>query len=356
MKFHINRLELLRVISVINCGVETASTSPVQGLASIEVKGQTATFTAINMDMGVTEKVEADVEIEGGVVVDIKKISEWASRCKDEDVLFKKNSSTLSLKSGKSSFNLKLKDVTLPEFPVWSKTFSISGVSLCSVIDDVISASEDNSNSNRTYTNGIHISIKAETISATATQGNLLLYSEKPALNTTQIETVIPRKVAQDIMKLVRLLDVVHIEKTSNVTFFCIGSTTTLFYRNTDSKLPSWRAMLPKERGTTIEVVSEELISCLSRTAVSLDGDLKVAVEVTPDSISVASAGNVGDNQESISAVSNNSVQFNINWRFLSEALKGTDNAEIVYSGDRKPLIVYRSGTTEYIALLALMV
>src|ERR1700728_2335505 len=156
MKLHLNRIELLKAIQTINSGVENSSSSPIQGLAQIKVVNEKfVQFTAINMDMGVRETIEADVEIPGEIIVDIKRISEWASRCNDEDILFKKNATTLSLKCGKSSFNLKLKDIAIPEFPeyVFDKAvttgLTVGSSDLLEVIDDVIQASEDGSSSSR---------------------------------------------------------------------------------------------------------------------------------------------------------------------------------------------------------------
>src|ERR1700722_6110255 len=205
MKLHLNRIDLLKAIQTINSGVENSSSSPIQGLAQIKVvNDKFVQFTAINMDMGVRETIEADVEIPGEIIVDIKRISEWASRCHDEDILFKKNATTLSLKCGKSSFNLKLKDITIPEFPVIAEGLSISTDSFLEAVEDVIQASEDGSSSSRNYSNGIHILISQDKVSATATQGIFIIYSEKESVSVGSLETVIPRKISNDIKKLAK--------------------------------------------------------------------------------------------------------------------------------------------------------
>ncbi len=359
MKLHINRLDLLKAIQTISSGIENSSSSPIQGLAQIKVvNDKFVQFTAVNMDMGVREIIEADVEIPGDITVDIKRISEWASRCNDEDILFKKNSTTLSLKCGKSSFNLKLKDITIPEFPDILTGLTVNSNDLMEVIDDVIQASEDGSSSYRPYSNGIHVSLKDDKASATATQGTFIIYSDKASGVAGSMDTVIPRKIANDIKKLAKGSDTIVVSKTENVTAFIFGESTSLFFRNISAKLPAWRQIIPKDKSNYFVVDSEELIGSLSRTAVSLDNETRMSLIVSKDKISLSTVGNIGDNEEECPCVSSGDFDFNINWRFFSVALKNVrGNAKIVYSGSNRPLVIYRESSEEsFCSIIALMV
>jgi len=354
MRFTINRLELLKCISTINCGVETSSTSPIQGLAKIKVDDGVVKFTAINMDMGISRSCNAKSDINGEVLVDIKRISEWVSRCREEEVTLKKNATTLSLKCGKSSFNLKLKDINIPEFPELTPGEIVNSEDLVSLIDDVIQASGDDPG--KAYTNGVHLNIESNKISTTATQGNLLIYSEKTSENKTEISVVLPKKIANDVKRLLKDTSKVSISKTTNTTIIYFEESTVMFFRNTDAKLPKWRSMIPSNDTPEIVVNSEDLRDVLNRVAVSLDADTRVNIVVSNNSIKVTSFGNIGDNDEECDCVYSGDIVFNINWRFMHEALKGVQGqASLIYNSQNKPLIIYRKDSRDYIAALALI-
>ena len=358
MKLSINRVELLSAISVVNFGVETSSTSPIQGMAQIEAMcGDLVSISAVSMDLGIKKDLRGSVEQEGKVIVDIKLISEWASRCRDEDVEIKKNATTVSLKCGKSRFNLRLKDVNIPEFPETEDGFPIESNILSDLIGEVVNAAEDTTMSSGVG-NGIHFEFGYDSLSATATQGTLLLHSSKK-LSEVSAQCIpsffLPRKIAQDVKRIIdrNKLETVNVSKSDNVTSISTEDTV-LFFRNSKAVLPKWRSLIPSDKSNSFTVDSGEFREALSRTAVSLGDSCKVTISISDNAIIMATAGNIGDNVETIDCVTEKSFDTNANYKLLTEALKGVEGKATVLVNPRA-LIVFREGSEDYIGFAASM-
>jgi DNA polymerase-3 subunit beta len=354
MKLFINRVELLSAISVVNFGVESSSTSPIQGMANIKAYGNAVYITAVSMDLGIQKSLLANIEIDGEVTLDIKLVSEWASRCRDEEVEIKKNASTISLKCGKSRFNLRLKDVNIPEFPETQEGQSVDSAMLSDLIGEVVNAAEDTTMSSGVG-NGIHFEFSEHLVSATATQGTLLLHSSKQALYGGIPNFFLPRKIAQDVKRIIdrNKLETVNISKSDNVTSISTEDTV-LFFRNSKASLPKWRSLIPSDKSNCFTVNAEEFREALSRTAVSLGDSCRVTVIVSANAVILTTTGNIGENEETIECLTNKQFTINANYKLLTEALKGVEGKATVVATPRS-LIVFREDSEDYIGFAASM-
>jgi DNA polymerase-3 subunit beta len=306
------------------------------------------------MDLGVRRILPATIMEDGEVTLDIKMVSEWASRCRDEEVEIKKNATTVSLKCGKSRFNLRLKDVVVPEFIETEEGEPVDSEMLSELIGEVVNAAEENTMSSGVG-NGIHFEFEQSRISATATQGTLLLHSVKTPLcdKKNPISFFLPRKIAQDVKRIIdrNKLETVNVSKSDNVTSISTEDTV-LFFRNSKAVLPKWRSLIPSDRSNSFTVDSEEFRDALSRTAVSLADSCKVVINISFNELSMATVGNIGDNEETIECVTDKEFTANANYKLLSEALKGVEGKATILVNPRS-LIVFRDGSEDYIGFCA---
>ena len=318
MKILVNRLDLLGAIAVVSFGVETSSTSPIQGMAQIIAMLGNITISAVSMDLGIRKILPATIIEDGTVTLDIKMVSEWASRCRDEEVEIKKNATTVSLKCGKSRFNLRLKDVNVPEFVETENGHSVSGKILSDLIGEVVNAAEETTMSSGVG-NGIHFEFDEHSVSATATQGTLLLHSKMNALYGGIPNFFLPRKIAQDVKRIIdrNKLETVNISKSDNVTSISTEDTV-LFFRNSKAVLPKWRSLIPSDRSNLFTVNSEEFREALSRTAVSLGDSCRVVINISFGEVSMETVGNIGDNAETIQCIADKEFTVNANYRLLN--------------------------------------
>ena len=354
MRILVNRIELLNAIAVVNFGVETSSTSPIQGMAQIIAMLGKITLSAVSMDLGVRRILPATIMEDGEVTLDIKMVLEWASRCRDENVEIKKNANSVSLKCGKSRFNLRLKEVNIPEFPDTEEGEPVDSEMLSELIGEVVNAAEETTMSSGVG-NGIHFEFEQSRISATATQGTLLLHSVKTPLcdKKNPISFFLPRKIAQDVKRIIdrNKLETVNVSKSDNVTSISTEDTV-LFFRNSKAVLPKWRSLIPSDRSNSFTVDSEEFRDALSRTAVSLADSCKVVINISFNELSMATVGNIGDNEETIECVTDKEFTANANYKLLSEALKGVEGKATILVNPRS-LIVFRDGSEDYIGFCA---
>ena len=356
MRILVNRIELLNAIAVVNFGVETSSTSPIQGMATILAMLGNITVSAVSMELGVRKILPAVITEDGEVTIDIKMVSEWASRCRDEDVEIKKNANSVSLECGKSRFNLRLKDVVVPEFIETEEGEPIDSEMLSELIGEVVNAAEENTMSSGVG-NGIHFEFEQSRISATATQGTLLLHSVKTPLcdKKNPISFFLPRKIAQDVKRIIdrNKLETVNVSNSENVTSISTEDTV-LFFRNSKAVLPKWRSLIPSDRSNCFTVDAGEFGEALSRTAVSLGDSCKVVINISFNELSMETVGNIGDNAETIECVTDKEFTTNANYKLLTECLKGVDGKATVVVCPRS-LIVFREGSEDFIGFAASM-
>lgn len=88
----------------------------------------------------------------------------------------------------------------------------------------------------------------------------------------------------------------------------------------------------------------------------SLEAETRMSVSVSNNLITVSSVGNIGDNEEECECVSDKEFKFNVNWHYLSDALKNIEGeACLVYTSPNRPLVIKPKDGNYYLSILALM-
>ena len=108
MKFTIERAHLLKTLSHVQSIVEKRNTIPVLSNVRIEAKGGSINFKATDMDIEITEIVEAKVIEEGATTAPahmlydiVRKLSDGS----DVEITYPDDKNALSIASGRSKFS-----------------------------------------------------------------------------------------------------------------------------------------------------------------------------------------------------------------------------------------------------------
>ncbi len=212
MKLTIERVSLLKSLGHVQSVVERRNTIPILSNVKIEAVGGKLQLNATDMDLDMSDSVDADVSAEGATTVPAHTLYDIVRKLPDgsQVELDASGDGQLILSAGRSRFTLSC--LPTEEFPVMTggempHKFSLTAVELRALIDRAkfaISTEET-----RYYLNGIYLH-KADrdgvdVLRAVATDGHRLASVEAPLPSGAESlpGVIVPRKTVSELRKLI---------------------------------------------------------------------------------------------------------------------------------------------------------
>jgi DNA polymerase-3 subunit beta len=308
MKIIIKKSNLLKALNHVQSVVEKRNSIPILANVKIMASDSNIELSTTDMDISITDKVEAEVLEAGGVTIPaittyeiIKRISE------DDDVSLEQSAeheNQTILKFNSSRFVLP----TLPvdEFPSFDFTscshkFEIDSSELKTILlktRHAISQEET-----RYYLNGVFFhSIEVEgklMLRGVATDGHRLakVDVEAPEGAAGMPSIIIPRKTVQELIKLLEDYEgKISISLSANKAVFEIGKTK-LITKLIDGKFPDYNRVIPANNDKQLEVALKDLSSSIELVvSVSADKVRSVKLELQPSRLTLSASGDINGN------------------------------------------------------------
>ena len=329
MQFEIKRDNLLKSLNFVQGVIEKKNTLPILSNVLLELKNQTLSIVATDLDLIFYEKI-TDVKIinEGStttsatVLYDILRKISSNSNLKFE----LKNENKLSLKSENSDFNL----LCLPtdNFPTFSDKFETQEIELenskfLKLLNKTrISISNDDT---RHYLNGIFLHLTEADgrnfLTGVATDSHRLSSSSLEISNIENFTSIIlPRKAVFQLCTLLsEIPEKLKMQIDENRIKFSFGRIK-LISKVIDGKFPDYKKVVPVDNKKVLEVSSKDFVDSIERvTSVSLDRREGVKLNINKNDVQLSvNSANSGEGNEKISAKFNSE---NINISFNSKYL-----------------------------------
>src|SRR3989338_8993946 len=117
MKINTSKENLLKGIQIVQNAVSSKNTLPILSHILLEAKKQEITFTATDLEAGISIQVEGDVQEEGAITVPAKKFSEMIKELPGDTPIqiSVKKGQAIHIEAGKSYF--KLNGLLKEDFP-----------------------------------------------------------------------------------------------------------------------------------------------------------------------------------------------------------------------------------------------
>ena len=249
MNIKINRETLLKPLTSVASIVEKRHTLPILSNLLIEANKNKIHLTATDLEMQISLSVDSAADGDLTTTIAAKKLLDICRSLPDNsDINMATNDSRITLKAGKSRFNLQ----TLPaaDYPVMTKT---QGESTLITIDqrqlkdllkqvEFAMAQQDI----RYYLNGLLFEVSGNNLNIVGTDGHRLSFtSAELKQNFEKQEIILPRKT---VIELIKLLDDseedVQIEMSSNQVNFSFGNIK-LISKIIDGKFPDYNRVIP---------------------------------------------------------------------------------------------------------------
>jgi DNA polymerase-3 subunit beta len=249
MNIQINREILLKPLTSVTSIVEKRHTLPILSNLLLEAKQNKIHLTATDLEMQISLSVESATTGDFSTTISAKKLLDICRSLPDSsDINMATNDSRITLKAGKSRFNLQ----TLPaaDYPVMTKTqgestlVTIGQRQLKDLFKQVEFAMAQQDI--RYYLNGLLFEVIANRLNIVGTDGHRLSFtSTELKQNYDKQDVILPRKT---VIELIKLLDDsdddVQIELASNQVNFSF-SNFKLISKVIDGKFPDYNRVIP---------------------------------------------------------------------------------------------------------------
>ncbi len=336
MKLTVKRENFIQAIQKVINIIGNRSTLPVLANILLEAKNNTLTLTTTDLEIRITNSIEANVEREGKTTVPAKKIAALVSRFLGDDVNLDCNEKNhTQITCGTSEFKiLGLSDEDFPpptEFPSTSH-IKFKEVDFKKMLDRISYAvSLDDT---RKVLHGILCSVKENTVTAVATDGKRLALVEKvpEEFSGNEGDIIIPLKAANEIKRILDNKDgIVNLEFGEKQACFRTDKVC-LTTKLIEGNYPNYRQVIPVNFNKGLDVPAAILLAKLELVSLALSDDSSyIILSFDEGKLKLeASSANIGEGSDYLDVDYNDTkIDISFNPNFLAEPLKHCDSDKI---------------------------
>jgi DNA polymerase III subunit beta len=272
MQIKINREVLLKPLTNVSSIVERRHTLPILSNLLLEAKNNNIQLTATDLEMQISLNIESKFSGDLSTTISAKKLLDICrSLPEGVDIDMQSNDSRITVKAGKSRFNLQ----TLPaaDYPVMTKvagnntSIQISQNALKKLLKQVEFAMAQQDI--RYYLNGLLFEVNENKLNIVGTDGHRLSFTST-ILNKTyeKTEVILPRKT---VVELIKLLDdsenEVNIELSAGQVNFAFDEIR-LISKVIDGKFPDYNRVIPVDHKNTFSVNRIAVLTAMQRASI----------------------------------------------------------------------------------------
>ncbi|MFA6713761.1 MAG: DNA polymerase III subunit beta [Victivallaceae bacterium] len=336
MKLTVKRESFIQAIQKVINIIGSRSTLPVLANILLEAKDKSLTLTTTDLEIRITNSLDAEVEREGKTTIPAKKLAALVSRFLADDVQLDCNENHhTTIKCGTSVFKiLGLSDEDFPpaaDFPAETH-IKFKETDFKKMLDRISYAvSLDDT---RKVLHGILCSVKENTVTAVATDGKRLALVEKvpEEFKGSEGDTIIPLKAANEVKRILENNDAtVHLEFGEKQACFRTDKVC-LTTKLIEGNYPNYRQVIPVSFNKTVDIPAAVLLAKLELVSLALSDDSSYVI-LTFDEGKLnlqASSSNVGEGSDYLDIDYNDTpINISFNPNFLADPLKHCDADKI---------------------------
>lgn len=351
MYFVIKKDKLLEKLNIVAKAVSTKNLIPALAGIKFELNDEGLFLTATDNDIS----IKADVKIQdivekrnnGSIVLPGRYILEIIRKCPNEDITFELIDNLkvlISTSNYKTNLNgIELNDYPNIDFDLNDNNIVLNSKILRNLINQTsfaVSISEA-----RPIITGVNFKIQDNKLEVTATDSHRL--STKNIDLSSSINN--PVNVTIPGRNINELKSILEEDKDITVYFFenkiLFKLDDILFQtRILNGNYPNTAKLIPTEFELAVKVNLRSLYDAVDRISL-LSTDYKIRLSISDDILTVSSTViEVGTGEEKISIERNNpvNIEFTVNFKFLTDALKIIEDEKIIMllNGEDKPIII----------------
>ena len=340
--------------------VERRNTMPILANVLIEAHKGSVTVSATDLEVGVKSRLDGEVQQEGMVTVNAKKLYEIVREAPQEIIYLKRlENEWVEIKSGKSVFKIVGMDAReFPQFPKieGEKLFATPASVVREMIEKTIfSVSTDET---RYSLNGVLVEESGEgKVRMVATDGHRLALIER-ATGTVGLEkgVILPRKGLAELRKLLEGGEdgLVSIGFRENMGLV-VKDDVQLFMRLIDGEFPDYNRVIPKDNPYSVRIEQGTLLQALKRVSIVSSERYKgIRMELKEGRIAVsANNPDLGEAAEEIEVdYHGKALTIGFNARYLIEVLGtlgATGDVDLALKDELSPSLIRKAEDEGYL-------
>lgn len=322
---------------------------PVLGCVVIAASQERTVVRATNLDVSIEITLKAKVIEEGMVAVPAAILSQTVSTATDQKITLHTSGNTLAMTGMHGEATLKTVDVT--DFPTLPYVKEGEGVSVMIPARELARALKSvsfaaSSSGMRPELASVYLSLEEGVLIAAATDSFRLAEIKIPMKARVSADPVlIPARNVGDIVRLLTDTDIAELRIGENQATIVAGGNY-VTSRTVDSSFPDYRAIIPKEYGSQVTALTEDVSRAFRKVSVFTDAYNQVELAVDPEqknfSIKAQNSA-VGETHEAIdAALQGDTVTMYFNIRYILDALGviTTDSLTFKIAGPGKPMVI----------------
>lgn len=361
MKISCTQEKLNRGVSIVSRIVGNRTTLPVLSNIYLEAKGGELKLSATDLEIGVTTKVGAKVDIEGATTVPARLISEFIAANNDESIDLETKDLTLRLKSDRYEANIKGIDPSeFPQIPDIAKDslIEVPTMELMKSISEVVIACA--TDDTRPVLSGVYFKFSKGVLYLVATDSYRLAEKriEAPGIDVEK-EFIVPVRTMQEVLRIagsVESAGKIAISATENQVSFTIGNSQ-IVSRLIEGAFPNYKQIIPASFRSSADIELKELVSAVKMAALfARQGANNIKIKFTPTVLVITSvADQIGDNTSSVPAqVSGDEVEITFNAKYVLDILQVMTEKKILFEVNDKasPGVIKSEKAKNYIYII----
>ncbi|PIQ66523.1 MAG: DNA polymerase III subunit beta [Candidatus Zambryskibacteria bacterium CG11_big_fil_rev_8_21_14_0_20_42_18] len=336
-------------------------TLPVLAGLYFEVKKNTLSIKATNLDLGISINIPVKTTEPGIVVVPANVISPLVSSLeRDRNITLSVKNQTLEVKTSRVKTNIK----TLPseDFPLIpeiddDEAFSISARDFIFGIKSVIYAAA--TGSIKPELSSISITHEKEFLVFAATDSFRLAEKKIKIKKNPQFKQIlIPQKNA---MEIIRIFDKGDEEISISIKEHQVALRSQNVYltsRVIEGVFPDYKQIIPKETNSKATVLKQDLINSLKTSLIFSNTFNQLTLKLSPKNkiFEIESKNStIGESTNFVDAVlEGDDISININNRYFTDCFQATvtDSLSLNFNGQARPIIIQSVGDTSFLYLM----
>lgn len=376
MKISCTQENLNQTINIVGHIASKNSNLPILSNILIKAENKNLTFSATNLEIGITAAMRGKVESDGEFSIDAKLLSSYISLLPKERIDLELADEELKIQCQKQK--TKIKGQGAADFPLIPKIDKQNPyiLSVKDLKDAIYGVSFSASTSDiRPELSGVFLSFNGEELVLAATDSYRLaekkvkLISNEKQKNLTDFQDekiIVPVKTLQEVSRILGLIkedesmevvDTVEIYLGENQIMFVYNGVE-LVSRLIEGQYPDYTQIIPDKFGSKLKINTTELTKAVKVTSLfTKSGVFDVRLDYNSDNELkiTSSSSQTGENTSSVDMEkSGDSGEIVLNYRYLLDGLQniGSENIEIEITDSNNPCVIRSENNKDYLYLI----
>ena len=340
LSFQVEKEILLNGLKIVERATAQKGLQPVLANILIDaVDKNKLNLYATDFDLSIITSIEAQVSNIGKITLPAKKLLDIVSRLNDGIISFELNSNIMTIKSGKSKFDIiGISAMEFPKIDLLSEEDNEVEIDLKPLIIGIKEAgfAAASYESNNNLLSGVVCDINKNVLEIASTDGNRLSRARKIITNKDDksIKLIVPAKVLQEFLKISYFIDEDTVKLYTKNNKIMIKSENVIMISNImNGQYPQYNRLIPQTFPKEAKVNVSKIISALERVSTMVNEKTSIVKFNFVDNrlYLMADTPESGNSQDEIDiSYSGEEILIAFNYRYLLECFKNIDAEDMI--------------------------